>query len=112
MSDLTNEQIEKYRKIVKNAPENAESYDLCWERYILDYDYDYSGEDLDMLKAIIAQHDRIAELERERDKRDIEQQIKGIGDAIAYAPSKSKYRLPLVETTDLYDYQEQLKQKG
>ena len=76
MSDLTNEQIEKYRKIVKNAPENAESYDLCWERYILDYDYDYSGEDLDMLKAIIAQHDRIAELEREREQRDLEQQIK------------------------------------
>ena len=66
MSDLiSKEQIEQYREIVENAPENAASYDLCWKRYIPDYDYEYSGEDLDMLKIIISQHDRIAELERE-----------------------------------------------
>ena len=41
----------------------------------------------------------------------IEQQIKGIEDAVAKAPSKANYRLPLIETTDLHDYCEQLRKE-
>ena len=43
-------------------------------------------------------------------KRDIEQQIKGIEDAIRYAPSKAKYALPLIDTCELLAYIQQLRE--
>ena len=64
MSDLTNEQIEQYREIVKNAPHDASNYHCEFKKY-------YGGtnaRNLNDLRTIIAQHDRIAELERERDE--------------------------------------------
>ena len=81
MSDL----IEQYRAIVENAPEGSAThyaegcylreaengYDYCcpeygWMRESSPQDFN-SIQSLDNLSTIIAQHDRIAELERERD---------------------------------------------
>jgi hypothetical protein len=41
----------------------------------------------------------------------IEQKIKAIDEAIAQSPSKLNYALPLIEITDLYEYQEQLRKE-
>ena len=70
--------IEQYREIVKNAPEGATHFEAVDSRYKTRTIDNYMR--VDLLRTIIAQHDRIAELERERDERDIEQQIKALED--------------------------------
>jgi len=92
------EQIEQYREIIKNAPEGAthfgadrfyykqdpnESLSWCsaWDAFSkvwLKTNQMQLSISLDHLRTIIAQHDRIAELERDKEQRDLEQQIKGI----------------------------------
>ena len=110
MSDLTHEQIEQYREIVKNAPKGATHVDAGeYMRHVVRGDWQWfsviSGwsdetkpegltQSLDNLRTIIAQHDRIAELERELEiaerhllddafqwyVEDVEQLRKGAGD--------------------------------
>lgn len=76
----------------------------------------YALESEVMRKALLGK-DRHSNDVSPRDLKDalskfaIEQQIKGIEDAIAYAPSKENYALPIVDTTDLYDYAEQLRKE-
>jgi len=48
-------------------------------------------------------NNKIAELEKERDIRDLEQQAKGVEDAIKETVS-DLYRLPLRDVGDLYHY--------
>ena len=80
--------IEQYREIVKNAPEGATHFEAVDSRYKTRTIDNYMR--VDLLRTIIAQHDRIAELERERDERDIEQQIKALESAVESLPDHYK----------------------
>jgi len=53
----------------------------------------------------------IPECESHLRKFAIEQKIKAIDEAIAQSKSKLNYSLPLMQITDLYDYQEQLRKE-
>lgn len=69
------EQIEQYREILNNAPEGATHADYNGIYYFPEC-YEYAGipaaRDLEDIRTIVKQHDRIAELERERDELKLE----------------------------------------
>ena len=62
------EQIEQYRKIIADAPEGATHADYNGIYYFPEC-YEYAGipaaRDLEDIRTIVKQHDRIAELERD-----------------------------------------------
>jgi len=72
------------------------------------FDYAYN--------AICRELDTVVEIEyfktKEGAKRDLEQQAKGVEDAINNSPSRLNFALPLVDTTELYDYANGLQEQA
>ena len=126
----SDEQFEA-RKVLKEQLAKANKRNAELEKMVEDGFFEASCHDVDVIqclnkmayahneKEIPSYRDkakqcakRISKRVGELNKFAVEQQIKGIEDAINSAPSRVKFSLPLVDINDLYAYQEQLRKGG
>ena len=97
--NLTNEQIEA---ILDRAPVGFTHIDLDDDEYEI---YGQGAKNLYDLKEILTLRQENERLKAQQ----VEVAARAVEDAIASCKSKEKYALPLVETTELYEYANQLR---